>query len=108
MLGILHSQIAERWPQARVASLAALGAVAVGLAAYATGGLYSHDNTTVHTARGTFVTNAASALAIQAAVRSIDADTHPAARSSPRRPTEVSTSWPIARRRSMVLRSCPI
>ena len=77
MLGILHAQTAERWPQARAASFAALGAVALGLAAYAIGGLYIHDTATVHTARGTFVTTSASAAAIQGAVRAIDADTTP-------------------------------
>jgi len=77
MLGILHAQIAARWPQARLASMAALAAVAVGLAGYALGGLYIHDSTTVHTARGSFVTNAASATALQGAVTAIDADTRP-------------------------------
>ncbi len=77
MLGILHAQIAARWPQARLASMAALAAVAVGLAGYALGGLYIHDSTTVHTERGSFVTNAASASALQGAVAAIDADTRP-------------------------------
>ena len=58
LLGILHARAAERRPQARGAVLGALGLVAVGLAAYALGGLYVHDTTTVHTPRGTFVTDA--------------------------------------------------
>ena len=40
LLGILHARVAERHPQARAAVLGALGLVAVGLAAYAVGGLY--------------------------------------------------------------------
>jgi 4-amino-4-deoxy-L-arabinose transferase-like glycosyltransferase len=77
LLGILHERVATRWPQARVASLGALGLVAVGLAAYALGGLYVHENTTVHTPRGSFVTSAAAAHALQAAVRQIDAQSAP-------------------------------
>jgi hypothetical protein len=75
MLGILHERICERRPQARAAVLGVLGLIAVGLAAYALGGLYVHDNTAVHTPRGTFVTTAASASALQGAVDRIDADT---------------------------------
>ncbi len=77
LLGILHERVATRWPQARVASLGALGLVAIGLAAYALGGLYVHENTTVHTPRGSFVTSAAAAGALQAAVRQIDAQSAP-------------------------------
>ncbi len=77
LLGILHERVATRWPQARVASLGALGLVAAGLAAYALGGLYVHENTTVHTPRGSFVTSAAAAGALQAAVRQIDAQSAP-------------------------------
>jgi hypothetical protein len=77
LLGILHSRLAERRPQARIAVHGALGLVAAGLAAYALGGLYVHDNTAVHTPRGTFVTTATAAPAIQAAVRQIDSLTSP-------------------------------
>ncbi len=77
LLGILHARVAERRPQARIAALGALGLVAVGLAAYALGGQYSHDTTPVHTPRGTFVTTAAAAPALQAAVRRIDALSRP-------------------------------
>jgi Dolichyl-phosphate-mannose-protein mannosyltransferase len=80
LLGILHAQIAERRPQARAAVNGALGLVAAGLAAYALGGLYVHDTTAVHTPRGTFVTTAAAAPAIQAAVRQIDSLTSPSQR----------------------------
>jgi hypothetical protein len=80
LLGILHERVASRWPQARVAVLGALGLVAAGLATYALGGLYIHDTTAVHTPRGTFVTTAAAAPALQAAVERIDADTAPGER----------------------------
>ena len=77
LLGILHTRVAESHPRARVASLGALGLVAAGLAAYALGGLYIHDTTAVHTPRGTFVTDAAAAPALQAAVNRIDTFTRP-------------------------------
>ena len=77
LLGILHERVAARWPQARGAVLAVLGLVAAGLAAYALGGLYVHETTTVHTPRGSFITTAAAAPALQAAVRQIDAQTRP-------------------------------
>ncbi len=77
LLGILHTRIAERRPQARLAVLGALGLVAAGLAAYALGGQYSHYTTAVHTPRGTFVTSAEAAPALQAAVRQIDTHTAP-------------------------------
>ena len=80
LLGILHTRIAERRPQARLAVLGALGLVAAGLAAYALGGQYSHYTTAVHTPRGTFVTSAEAAPALQAAVRQIDAHTSPSQR----------------------------
>jgi hypothetical protein len=80
LLGILHTRVAERRPQARLASLAALGLVAAGLAAYALGGLYVHDTTAVRTPRGTFLTDATAAPALQAAVRRVDALTRPGER----------------------------
>jgi hypothetical protein len=80
LLGILHARVAERHPQARVAALGALGLVAVGLAAYALGGQYSHDTTPVHTLRGTFVTSPEAAPALQAAVDQIDTHTTPSQR----------------------------
>jgi 4-amino-4-deoxy-L-arabinose transferase-like glycosyltransferase len=80
LLGILHARLAARWPRARGAAVGALGLVAAGLAAYALFGLYRHDTSTVHTARGSFVTTAAAAPALQAAVRAIDADTAPGQR----------------------------
>jgi 4-amino-4-deoxy-L-arabinose transferase-like glycosyltransferase len=80
LLGILHQRLAARRPQARAAAIGALGFVAAGLAAYALIGLYRHDTATVHTPRGSFVTTAAAAPALQAAVRRIDADTGPGER----------------------------
>ncbi|HEY2766805.1 MAG TPA: hypothetical protein VGI76_01030 [Solirubrobacteraceae bacterium] len=80
LLGILHQHLAARRPDARPAALGALGLVAVGLAAYALVGLYRHDTATVHTPRGSFITTAAAAPALQAAVRRIDAATGPGQR----------------------------
>jgi hypothetical protein len=77
ILGIIHERVAERRPEARDAVLAVLGLIALGLATYAVGGLYRHDTTAVHTARGTFVTTAAAAAAVQTAIDRIDADTTP-------------------------------
>ena len=80
LLGILHARVAARRPRAAVAVNAALGLAAAGLAAYALGGLYRHDDTAVHTARGTFMTEAGSAAALQPAVRAVDALTAPGER----------------------------
>lgn len=80
LLAILHDRVAARWTEARAAVLGALGLVAAGLAAYALGGLYIHDTAAVHTPRGTFVTTAAAAPALQAAMRAIDTDTAPGER----------------------------
>ena len=66
-----------RWPQARAAATLALLAVAVGLAAYAEGALYPHEDTVVHTARGSFKTTAASAPALQGTLNWIDSHTEP-------------------------------
>jgi hypothetical protein len=70
VLGILHERVGDRWPAARTASMAALAAAAVGLATYALAALYADDTTAVHSSRGTFVTTAAAAPALQ---RTIDA-----------------------------------
>lgn len=77
ILGILHERVSERRPEARGAVLAVLGLIALGLATYAVGGLYRHDTTAVHTKRGTFLTTAAAAAAVQATVDQIDANTTP-------------------------------
>ncbi len=77
LLGIVHARVAERRPQARVAAIGALALVAAGLATFALGGLYIHRNTAVKTPRGTFMTTAAAAPVLEAAVRAIDASTRP-------------------------------
>jgi hypothetical protein len=76
LAGILHERVGGRWPGARTAALASLGAVAAGLAIYALVGLYADNTTPVHTARGTFLTEARSAPAIQAAVDLVDSSTN--------------------------------
>jgi hypothetical protein len=80
LLGILHARVAATRPRARVAVTGALGLVAVGLATYSIGGLYIHDTTSVHTPRGTFVTTATAAAALEGTVRKIDALTQPGQR----------------------------
>lgn len=75
LLGILHTRVGEHRSRARAASMGALGLVAAGLMAYALGGLYVHDTTPVHTPRGTFVTTAAAAGALEDTVGAIDAAT---------------------------------
>jgi hypothetical protein len=77
VLALFHERVAERRPQARMASYAILAAVAVGLAAYAQVGLYRDDDATVSTPRGSFVTTAAAAPGLQATVDFIDAHTAP-------------------------------
>jgi len=77
LLGILHTRLAERRPQARVAAIGMLGLVAAGLATYSLGALYRHITTPVHTARGTFMSTAASAPALQATVSYIERTTRP-------------------------------
>lgn len=80
LLAIFHQRVAERHPGARSPVLWVLGLVAAGLAAYAIGGLYVHYDTPVHTQRGTFVTTAAAAAALNQAVQRTDSLTHPGQR----------------------------
>lgn len=77
LLAVLHDRVARRWPQARAAATLALLAVAVGLAAYAEGALYPHEDTVVHTERGSFKTTAAAAPALQGTLNWIDSHTAP-------------------------------
>jgi hypothetical protein len=77
LLGIFHARLAQRRPQARGVILGALGAVALGLATYALVGMYRHLDTPVHTPRGTFVTFASAAPALEATVHAIDQNTKP-------------------------------
>ena len=80
LLGIFHARLAARRPQARGAILTVLGLVALGLATFAIFGLYRHLDAAVHTPRGTFLTTAAAAPAIEQTVREIDAQTSPSDR----------------------------
>lgn len=80
VLAIAQARLAERHPAARGVAIGALGVLAAGFAAYALGGLYAHEDTAVHTPRGTFMTNAAAAPALQGAVRAIDTSTRPGER----------------------------
>jgi hypothetical protein len=75
LLGVLHERVGLRWPAARTAALACLAAVAAGLALYALVGLYADDSTAVRTPRGTFLTDAGAAQAIQQTVDRVDAAT---------------------------------
>jgi hypothetical protein len=75
--GILHQRIGVRWPQARGAATAALALAAAGLVIYPLAGLYSDNNTEVHSARGSFVANDASAPALQRTLDLIEARTKP-------------------------------
>jgi hypothetical protein len=77
LLALLHDRLGKRWPEARTASLAALGAVAIGLAAYAQVGLYRDAGATVDTPRGSFVTTAAAAPGLQATIDFVDAHAVP-------------------------------
>lgn len=77
LLALLHDRLGKRWPPARTASFAALGAVALGLAAYAQVGLYRDDSATVSTPRGSFVTTAAAAPGLQGTIDFISSHTAP-------------------------------
>jgi hypothetical protein len=77
LVAILHERVAERHPAARPAVLAMLGAVAVGLAAYALAGLYADSSYAVHTPRGTFKTQPAAGPGLQAAIDRVGATTRP-------------------------------
>ena len=75
--GVLTQRIGVRWPQARGAATAGLAIAAAGLFLYPLAGLYSDNNTEVHTARGSFVANDASAPALQRTLDLIEARTDP-------------------------------
>ncbi len=75
LLAIVQMRAVERRPAARPVAIGALAVLAAGFSAYALGGLYIHENTPVHTPRGTFMTTAASARALEGAVRAIDSST---------------------------------
>ena len=71
LLVIGHHRLAHRRPQARAVTLAVPALVALALAAYSVHGLYSDDDTTVHTPRGSYVTDASAAAATQPAVDAV-------------------------------------
>jgi hypothetical protein len=77
LLSLLHDRLGKRWPAARTASFAALGAVAIGLAAYAQAGLYDDAVATVATPRGSFTTTAAAAPGLQETIDFISSHTAP-------------------------------
>lgn len=77
LLGLLHQRLADRWPAARLGVLAALGAVAAGIALYNAFALYGDKNTVVHTAAGSYVANDRSAHAQQQVIDYLRAHTSP-------------------------------
>lgn len=77
LLALLHERIGERWPQARRTSYGVLAGVAIGLAAYAQVALYRDDDAAVQTPRGSFVTRAEAAPALQQTIDFIDSHTAP-------------------------------
>jgi hypothetical protein len=77
LLGLLHQRVGDRWPAARPAVMAALGAVAAGIALYATVALYPDKGTVVHTAAGSYVGDSRSAQAQQEAIDFVRARTRP-------------------------------
>ncbi len=77
LLGLLHQRVGDRWPSARPAVMAMLGAVAAGIALYATVALYPDKGTVIHTAAGDFVGDNASAGAQQQAIDFLRSHTAP-------------------------------
>jgi len=77
LLGLLHQRVGDRWPGARPAVMAMLGAVAAGIALYAAVGLYPDKGTVVHTAAGDYVADSRSAGAQQEALDFIRTHTAP-------------------------------
>lgn len=77
LLGLLHQRVGDRWPSARPAVMAFLGAVAAGIALYAAVALYPDKGTTIHTAAGSFVGDTESAVAQQEAIEFVRDNTRP-------------------------------
>jgi 4-amino-4-deoxy-L-arabinose transferase-like glycosyltransferase len=77
LLGLLHQRVGDRWPSARPAVMAMLGAVAAGIALYAAVALYPDKGTVIHTAAGDFVGDNASAGAQQQAIDFLRTHTAP-------------------------------
>lgn len=78
LLGLLHQRIGDRWPAARPAVMAALGAVAAGITLYAMVALYPDKSTVVHTAAGSYVAANSSAAVEQQAIDFVHTHTSPA------------------------------
>jgi hypothetical protein len=77
LLGLLHQRVGDRWPAARPAVMAMLGAVAAGIALYAAAALYPDKGTVVHTAAGSYVADSRSADAQQQAIDFLRTHTSP-------------------------------
>ncbi len=77
LLGLLHQRLGDRWPVARPAVMAALGAVAAGIALYAAVALYPDKTTVIHSAAGTYVGDDRSAPVEQEAIDFVRAHTAP-------------------------------
>jgi 4-amino-4-deoxy-L-arabinose transferase-like glycosyltransferase len=77
LLGLLHQRIGDRWPAARPVAMAALGAVAAGIALYAAVALYPDKTTVVHTAVGSYVAADTSAATEQQAIDFVRTHTGP-------------------------------
>jgi hypothetical protein len=77
LLGLLHQRVGDRWPSARPAVMAMLGAVAAGIALYAAVALYPDKSTVVHTAAGDYVGDSRSAGAQQQAIDFLRGHTAP-------------------------------
>jgi hypothetical protein len=77
LLGLLHQRIGDRWPAARPAVMAMLGAVAAGVALYAAAALYPDKGTVVHTAAGDYVADSRAAAAQQQAIDFVRSHTAP-------------------------------
>jgi len=77
LLGLLHQRIGDRWPAARPAVMAMLGAVAAGIALYAAVALYPDKGTALHSAAGTYVGDSRSAGVQQQAIDFLRGHTSP-------------------------------
>ncbi len=77
LLGLLHQRVGDRWPDARPAVMAMLGAVAAGIALYAAVALYPDKGTIVHTAAGDYVAESRAAVAQQQAIDFVRSHTAP-------------------------------
>jgi hypothetical protein len=77
LLGLLHQRIGDRWPPARPVAMAALAAVAGGIALYSAIALYPDKTTVVHSAVGSYIAADTSAATEQEAIDFVRAHTAP-------------------------------